>query len=60
MALVKCKECGYEITKSTKLCPGCGGKVNRSPSPMVLWILVALVIIVLISAGYSIRWLMVK
>jgi len=58
MALVKCKECGREIAKGAEGCPGCGAKVNSiSPPSMVLWILFGLIIIVLISVGYSIGWL---
>ena len=26
MALVKCDECGKEISKTAKVCPGCGSK----------------------------------
>lgn len=30
MALVKCAECGHEISKSAKACPQCGAKVVRT------------------------------
>jgi len=30
MALTKCKECGHEISKSAKACPGCGAVVKRT------------------------------
>lgn len=30
MALIKCKECGHEISKSATSCPNCGAKVKRT------------------------------
>lgn len=30
MALVKCKECGKEISKDAEVCPNCGRKLNHS------------------------------
>lgn len=30
MALIKCKECGHEISKSAKSCPNCGAKIVRT------------------------------
>ena len=29
MALIKCKECGKEISKDAKICPHCGKKLNK-------------------------------
>lgn len=29
MALIKCKECGKEISKDAEVCPNCGKKVNN-------------------------------
>lgn len=30
MALVKCKECGHQISKSATQCPNCGAKIKRA------------------------------
>ena len=30
MALVKCKECGHQISKSATQCPSCGAKIRRT------------------------------
>lgn len=30
MALVKCKECGKEVSNKAKTCPGCGAKINAA------------------------------
>lgn len=48
MALVKCKECGEQISTSAKSCPKCGAKPPRKTS-LFTWI--ALFIIIL--AGYT-------
>jgi len=56
MALVKCRECGHDVSDSARRCPGCGCKVV-APQPLaqhagsfvrkhpssktVLWILLA-------------------
>lgn len=40
MSLVKCKECGHEISKSAKQCPNCGSKIKRTS---VLTILVGII-----------------
>lgn len=29
-ALTKCKDCGHQISKSAKACPGCGAKIRRT------------------------------
>ena len=33
MALIKCKECGNEISSSAKTCPHCGVKTNLETCP---------------------------
>lgn len=33
MALIKCVECGKEVSSSAKVCPHCGIKLNLSPCP---------------------------
>ncbi|HCI3908997.1 TPA: zinc-ribbon domain-containing protein, partial [Pseudomonas aeruginosa] len=30
MALIKCKECGAQVSNKAKACPSCGAKVPKS------------------------------
>ena len=30
MALIKCSECGKEVSSQAKVCPNCGKKINGS------------------------------
>ena len=32
MALVKCKECGLEVSKKAETCPNCGAPVKKKPT----------------------------
>lgn len=48
MALVKCKECGTEVSSSAKACPKCGAKPPKKTS-MFTW----LVLVVVLVAVYS-------
>jgi predicted amidophosphoribosyltransferase len=32
MALIKCGECGREVSTTAKVCPQCGAKVKKSQS----------------------------
>lgn len=34
MALIKCKECGKEISDTIKKCIHCGAKINKNTSNM--------------------------
>src|SRR5665213_2827938 len=35
MALIKCGECGRDISNTAKACPQCGAKIKKSVSPIV-------------------------
>lgn len=48
MALVKCKECGEQVSTKAKVCPSCGGKAPKKTS-IVTW----LVLIVIIIGGWG-------
>ena len=50
--MIHCKECGEEISKSAKVCPKCGKKLNNSGLRVVVGIL-ALIIIGGVIAGTS-------
>lgn len=39
MALVKCPECGKEVSSDSKVCPSCGKQLKKPIAPIVLLIL---------------------
>lgn len=39
MALVKCPECGKEVSSDSKVCPSCGKHLKKPIAPIVLLIL---------------------
>ena len=50
--MTTCKACGAEIANSAKACPKCGAK-NKKKHPVLLGILIAIVVIILISAIFG-------
>ena len=46
MALVRCKECGHELSSSAERCPNCGKKPYK-PSGCLIFILFAITIAIL-------------
>lgn len=44
MAIVKCKECGHDVSNSAKTCPHCGYKIQRSNLPILFLILFVLAV----------------
>lgn len=51
MALVKCKECRNEISKSAKTCPQCGAKVKMSFSKKVIIFIMGIAIFIAVFSG---------
>ena len=49
MALIKCKECGNEVSTSAKSCPQCGAKVIKPVGKLGLSIAAFIVIIMFMS-----------
>jgi RNA polymerase subunit RPABC4/transcription elongation factor Spt4 len=47
MALIKCKECGHEVSTTANACPNCGAPVYRSVT--AIWVM--LVIMLIVGAG---------
>lgn len=47
MALVKCKECGKEISKKATSCPNCGAKPRRTSA--FTWLIAVLVVLWMIG-----------
>ncbi|MBS3955849.1 MAG: zinc ribbon domain-containing protein [Methylomicrobium sp.] len=52
MALIKCKECGNDVSNTAKACPNCGAKVPKS-SGCSTTIIVVLVFFILFLVGLS-------
>lgn len=52
MALVKCKECGGEVSNKAKTCPKCGAKVPVKTSALS-WFVLALIIFVAYTASQN-------
>lgn len=49
MALVKCKECGSEVSTKAKKCPSCGAKAPKKTS-LVTWFVLAVIVFVAYAA----------
>lgn len=49
MTLVPCKECGAEISDGAKVCPKCGGKVDR---PNILLRVVIGLVVAFLGFGF--------
>lgn len=51
MAIIKCSECGHEVSSKAKQCPKCGNPINKKNKfKIVLIVIVILCIIIAISA----------
>ncbi|MGV6397002.1 zinc ribbon domain-containing protein [Pseudomonas caspiana] len=53
MAVVKCKECGAQVSTKAKACPSCGAKPPKKTSALV-WILAALFAFIFLKSCYSV------
>lgn len=49
MALIKCKECGKEISSKAKTCPSCGAKVPKKTS-LFTWLVLILILLFVYSS----------
>ena len=52
MALVKCKECGEEVSTKAKTCPKCGAKAPKKTS-LFTWFVLAFIIFVVYAANQT-------
>ncbi len=50
MALIKCKECGAEISKTAAACPKCGAKQKKRTS-IVTWIIGAIALVIVVKCS---------
>ena len=53
MALVKCRECGKEISSEAKNCPNCGAKPKNKVAAGCAGVLVLLVFIIVIASFFG-------
>lgn len=53
MSLVKCKECGKEISSTATKCPCCGKKIEQSPIKVVLGLILFIIGISLMVNGFN-------
>jgi RNA polymerase subunit RPABC4/transcription elongation factor Spt4 len=47
MALIKCKECGTEVSKSATACPKCGAPIKKKTSLFTWFVTIVVVLIVI-------------
>ena len=52
MSLVKCKECGKEISDTAKLCPNCGVQIKQKYNKRIKIIISVIILIVISIIGY--------
>jgi RNA polymerase subunit RPABC4/transcription elongation factor Spt4 len=52
MALVKCKECGEEVSTKAKICPKCGAKAPKKTS-IFTWLILVFIIVVVYSVNQN-------
>lgn len=50
MALVKCKECGKEVSNKASKCPNCGAKPPKKTSPVTWLVLIAIMFVVYVTS----------
>ena len=48
MSLVKCKECGKELTKDLKSCPKCGYPIKNRTAKIIIMLLIVLILLSII------------
>ena len=58
MALIKCKECGHEVSDKASMCPNCGCPIAMETivtkkSKGKLWSLLAILLCLIIGGGYA-------
>lgn len=52
MALIKCSECGKEVSSQAKVCPNCGKKINGSGQNTIILIILLIVQVALFVNGF--------
>ena len=57
MAIVKCKECGAEVSDKAEICPQCGAPILQKTSrTLFIFMLTVIFLIVFIVLGQMANW----
>jgi hypothetical protein len=54
MALIKCKECGKEVSSNAKTCPNCGNKMPKKTS-IATWIIGGVFLFVVVTCTLNVE-----
>lgn len=49
MAMIKCPECGKEISDHAKVCPECGFAIKKKSGKVILIVAIAIIVLVIVS-----------
>lgn len=52
MAIVKCRECGADVSTKAKSCPNCGAKAPRKTS-RTTWLILSLIVLVVVFTAFG-------
>ena len=52
MALIKCPECGKEISDKAKACPECGYKMNKSKKKFIPILIFVLLVVACVGGTF--------
>lgn len=56
MALIKCEECGKEISENAKTCPNCGAKhetEEQKQTKIIIGVVVGIISLLLFFSGFG-------
>ena len=56
MAMIKCPECGQEISESIKICPNCGVSIKSKKSVMKFIVAIVVMLILIVCIGIIINF----
>lgn len=51
MAMIKCPECGKEISDHAKVCPECGFAIKKKRGKVILIVAIAIIVLVIVSTA---------
>lgn len=54
MAMIKCSECGGDVSSNAAMCPSCGSPISQKSVPIAGIVVAVIIIIVLFLVGFSI------
>ena len=51
--LIKCKDCGHQVSKSAKACPNCGAKMSKQRTSLFTWFIAIVLGFGILSAIFT-------